>query len=355
MKIKSRARNKEPALTRVSLAAPAARNVSRKALMPSSWAVRRPYARRGSAYAPCRPRVIILAWGDKWHYENKRLLEALHRYGIDAKLCHPEDFGITISSKLDITCRGKPISRPHLVLARTGSATGTHAEAVLRQFELMGIPVINSIASIQAAMNKAHTIQKARTAGLPVPLTHVYSSRNVLKGKVAPWNGGYPCVIKILTGSQGNGVIPVRSASDLKAYIGLLKVVHRSQPFIIQQFVGRPGEDVRVFVIGGRAVGAMKRKSTDGDFRANISRDGEGSRFELTPNITHLSEAAARLLGLEIAGVDVLLSNGTALLSEINSAPGFAGFDKYCKADTAGLIAKYVADKLAARPAQKSG
>jgi gamma-F420-2:alpha-L-glutamate ligase len=337
----------------VTPAAPATSSRSHKALA-TPYARRRPRRVRGTAYQTVRKRVIILAWGDTSGYENGGLLESLRRYGIEAKLCHPDHFGIKVGAKLGLTYEGHPLARPALVLARTGSATGSHAEAILRQFELMGVPVVNPITAIQAAMNKAHAIQKMARAGLPVPLTHIHTSRKALRKKVEQWKGGYPCVVKILTGSHGNGVIQVKSPSDLKAYIGFLKAVHHRDPFIIQQFVGRPGEDLRVFIIGGKAIGAMKRTATDGDFRAGISANGKGSSFELTPEIAHISEMAARLLGLEIAGVDLLFSGDSVLVSEINSAPGFAGFERYCSIDIAGLIAKYVADKLASPPLLKA-
>jgi gamma-F420-2:alpha-L-glutamate ligase len=147
-----------------------------------------------------------------------------------------------------------------------------------------------------------------------------------------------------------NGGVLIENASQLKAYVGLLKGLRHRSPFIIQQFIGRPGEDLRVFVIGGKTIGAMKRKATDGDFRAGISANGEGSPFKMTPEVVRVSEAAAHLFQLEICGVDLFMdSDGSVVLSETNSAPGFAGFEKYCKVDIATQIATYVAAKLGLR------
>jgi RimK family alpha-L-glutamate ligase len=289
--------------------------------------------------------VIIMAWGNRASYDNRRLIQAIQAYGIRVKFLHPNHFGVTIGRKLGLTYKGKLIARPDLILTRTGSATGSFADIILHQAELMKIRVINPIQGIQVVMNKARATQVLAEAGLRVPLTHVYSS--LASFKAAEWPGGFPCVVKILSGSHGNGVIKVESASQLKAYLGLLKGVKFGQPFIIQQFIGRPGEDLRIFVVNGEAVECMKRKATDGDFRAGISANGEGSRFEMTAEIKRVSEMAAAVAGVRIAGVDILRDlDGAPWVSEINSAPGMAGIEKYCNPKIAEKIAKFVADEL---------
>jgi RimK family alpha-L-glutamate ligase len=131
--------------------------------------------------------------------------------------------------------------------------------------------------------------------------------------------------------------------SQLKAFVGLMKALDPKRPFLIQEYLGdRPGSDLRVLVIGGKAIGAVVRSSKDGDFRANIAAGGMGENFPLTPDIVKISETIARLLGLEIGGVDLLFSGDKFVLCEANSAPGYRGFETYCGLDVADKIAEYV-------------
>lgn len=147
----------------------------------------------------------------------------------------------------------------------------------------------------------------------------------------------------------------VDDPSQLKAFVGLMKSLDPKRPFLVQEYVGdRPGEDLRVLVIGGRAIGAMKRHATDGDFRANISRKGKGASHELCPEVTRMSETAARMLGLEIAGVDLLFSGNRFVLCEVNSSPGFKGFEEFCGKDVAHEIATYVAEVLDSKTIEKA-
>jgi RimK family alpha-L-glutamate ligase len=320
-------------------------STARPLLAVRSHERRRAFGVRKILHSGVSKSVIIMAWGNRWGYENRRLIQAIQSYGVRVKLCHPNHFGVTIGRKLGLTYRGKPIAKPNLILTRTGSATGSFADIILRQAELMKIRVLNPIQSIQVVMNKARTTQILAKAGLRVPLTHVYSSQKAFKAD--EWPGGFPCVVKILSGSHGNGVIKIENASQLKAYVGLLKGVKFGQPFIVQQFIGRPGEDLRIFIVNGEAVECMQRKATDGDFRAGISAKGEGSRFEMTAEIKRVSEAAAAIAGVRLAGVDILLDlDGTPWVSEINSAPGLAGIERYCNPKIAEKIAEFVAEEL---------
>jgi hypothetical protein len=187
-----------------TLAGRGGRKAIRASLAPPARPMRRPlfstegirarrssYRTRGTRHATVGRTVVILAWGDGSGYELRELLGALSRQGLQPKLCHPDFFGITVERKLQLTYRGKLLGRPALVLARTGSATGGLPEAILRQFELMGVPVVNSVAAIQAAMNKAHALQRLARV-VPIPLTHVYTSLGSAKKKVALWTGVVP-------------------------------------------------------------------------------------------------------------------------------------------------------------------
>ena len=246
-------------------------------------------------------RVMILSKGTLVSYENLRLVEALTAVGLKAQICHPDRFAIAMGANPVLTYAGKKFLRPDLVLSRTGSGTGTHATTVLRQLEALGVPVVNSLGAIEAAMDKVHTMQIAACASLPIPRTLIHSQQ---KGASPDWAFGYPCIVKLATGSHGNGVIRCEGQTELRALIGMMKALDPKRPFLIQEYIAdRPGSDLRVLVVGGKAIGAMLRQSEDGDFRANISAGGKGANFDLAPEIIHISETISRLLGLEIAGV----------------------------------------------------
>jgi RimK family alpha-L-glutamate ligase len=185
-------------------------------------------------------------------------------------------------------------------------------------------------------------MRKAAAGALPIPKTMVHSAR---EGLLAEWTL-FPCVVKVGTGSHGKGVIIIETASQLRALVDLMKTLDPKRTFLVQECMRR-GRDLRVLVIGGKAIGAMLRTAKDGDDRSGISAGGTGEPFPLTPDIVQLSEKISKLIGLEIAGVDLLFGpDNTMRICEINSAPGFRGFETYCGVDVAGEIAHFVEEQL---------
>jgi gamma-F420-2:alpha-L-glutamate ligase len=297
-------------------------------------------------------RVVIFTKGRPSIYENRRLLESMTARGLDVEICHPDRFAVTMGANPVLTYDGALFPLPDLILSRTGSGTGSDAVAILRQMEAMGGAVVNSLSAIQVAMDKIYTMQKAAAEGLPIPRSMIHTAN---KGVIIGWTI-YPCIVKVATGSRGNGVFKCDDAAQLKAFVGLMKVLDPRRPFLVQEYLGDcPGCDLRVLVIGGNAVGAMMRSSKDGDFRADISAGGMGANFELTPEIVDISERIARLLGLEIAGVDLLFSGDKFVLCEANSSPGFRGFEGFCGLDVASKIAEYVVNRLNSPPMLQGG
>jgi gamma-F420-2:alpha-L-glutamate ligase len=291
--------------------------------------------------------VMILSKSSLAVHENHRLDEALTALGLKAQIRHPDRFALTMGANPVLTYAGEKLQRPDLVLSRTGSGTGSHATTVVRQLEAMGVPVVNSLSAIEAAMDKVHTMQVAASASLPIPRTLIYSPQ---KSVLPDWEL-YPCIVKLATGSRGNGVIRCEGPTELKALIGMMWALNPKRPFLIQEYIAdRPGSDLRVLIVGGKAVGAMLRQSEDGDFRANISAGGRGANFALTSEIVHISETISRLLGLEIAGVDLLFSGDKFVLCEANSAPGFRGFEEYCDPKIADKMAEFVKNRLNSPP-----
>jgi RimK family alpha-L-glutamate ligase len=160
-------------------------------------------------------------------------------------------------------------------------------------------------------------------------------------------NIGFPCVVKVVTGSYGEGVYLCERHRDFKKLMEFVDNLGNKKTMIVQEYMGtRPGEDLRVLVIGGKVIGAMKRTAPEGDFRANISGGGTGEGYPLTDKIEFLARETAKVLGLDIAGIDLLFDKDGFCVCEANSNPGFSGFEKYCGVDIADQLTDYVKFKI---------
>lgn len=161
---------------------------------------------------------------------------------------------------------------------------------------------------------------------------------------------GFPRVVKLLVGSYGEGIYLSRDSGSFRDLMELVSSLDRSQSLILQKYIGsRPGEDLRVWVVGGRVLGAMRRRSTDGSFKANISRGDDGELFPLNSVIVDLALASAVAVNLEIAGVDLLFDGDHYCVCEVNSAPGFAGFEQATGLNVAREILPHCCVCVAAR------
>ena len=171
----------------------------------------------------------------------------------------------------------------------------------------------------------AHQLLAQRN--LPIPRTMLV--RFPVDPELVAAQIGFPCVVKLLVGSYGEGIYLSRDPGSFRDLMELVSSLDRTQPLILQEYIAtRPGEDLRVWVVGGRVLGAMRRRSTDGSFKANISRGGDGEPFPLNSAIEDLALASASAVNLEIAGVDLLFDGDGYSVCEVNSAPGFAGFEQ---------------------------
>jgi gamma-F420-2:alpha-L-glutamate ligase len=299
--------------------------------------------------ANMRKRVLILSKQSPYAYENLRLRGALEACGLQAECCDPSLFSVTMGTQTGFTYRSELVVPPDLVLVRTGSGTGSHSVTLLRAMMAMGVIVVNPISGIQAAMDKVATLQVAESAGLPIPKTMVFCGRSDV---VSAWTGGFANIVKLATGSHGVGTFKCESPNQLKALVQMITALDPKRLFLVQEYLGdRPGIDLRVLVIGGRALDvAMMRSSGGTDFRSGISTGGTGTRFEMTPEIAEISERIVQRMQLDIAGVDLLWKGDKMVICEVNSAPGFYGFETYCYVRVAERIAAYVKSRLAADP-----
>lgn len=262
-------------------------------------------------------------------YERDRFISVADTMGIDFSLVYADEIDLIVSrdDRKSIRYQDGIVSLPEVILARTGSATGHFNLSVLRQFERLNVPTLPNSDSIIASKDKMYAYQIMAQAGLPIPktmLTRFPSNCELVEKQV-----GFPCVIKVVTGSHGAGVYLCENAKQFEDLSELISSLDFKNSMIVQEYVQHSeGRDLRVIVVGGRVIGAMLRQSTDGSFKANISRGGQGLPFQVDDDMELLAIQVSKVLNLDIAGVDLLFHKDGYKVCEANSSPGFKGFEQ---------------------------
>ncbi len=268
-------------------------------------------------------------------YENKRFLEVAKKEKVKVTLVAPEEFEILEprSNVRTILYRHEPVDLPDCMIPRTGSGTSYFALAILRELEQMGVFILNHAMSIEKAKDKLEAIQILSSSGLPIPKTLL--AKPSLRITFVKKEFRFPVVVKAISGSEGRGIVLCETPQQLQDVLELTeKSSGGSQNVILQEFISDSrGKDIRVFVVGGRAIGAMLRTGKKGSFKANFSAGGSVAPFELNPEVEWLAVQSARLLRLEVAGVDILFDSGKYKICEVNSSPYFKGFEQATKKD----------------------
>jgi gamma-F420-2:alpha-L-glutamate ligase len=280
-------------------------------------------------------------------WETQKLVEEFEKQDIKIRVVNPNDVDIFVDrdDRKSILVGGKPRWLPDFVLPRTGSGTTYFIKAIIRHLERLGVILINGSDAIDNVKDKLYTQQVLGQSSLPVPKTLLV--KHPIDIDFVEKNIGYPAIIKTLSGSFGAGVFMAENKKQLKQLIKMAEITNEGYDIIIQEFIEDSwGKDIRVLVLNGKVIGCMMRQSTDDDFRANITRGGEGIPYQITEDIEWLGGESARLLGLDIAGVDLLFDNGGYKICEVNSSPGFEGMDKYCKTNIAEQIVNFVKYKI---------
>ena len=280
-------------------------------------------------------------------YETQRLLEEFGNHDIEVKLINPNEIDIFVNkeNKQSILVNGKSLPLPKFVFPRTGSGTTYYIKAVIRHFERMGVPVINSSDAIDNVKDKLYTHQILAQSNLDIPNTMLL--KHPIDIDFVEKNIGFPVIVKKISGSYGRGVFLCEDKKQLNQLVTMAELTKKSYDIIIQEFIKDTwGKDLRVFVVNDKVVGCMMRQATDDDFRANITRGGEGFPYEVNEQIEWLSSEASKALGLDIAGVDLLFQNGGYKICEVNSNPGFEGMENFTKKNIAGEIVSFIKLKL---------
>ena len=280
-------------------------------------------------------------------WETNKLVEEFNKQGIEVRVVNPNDVDIFVDrdDRKSIIVGGKPRALPDFVIPRTGSGTTYFIKAIIRHLERLGVTLINGSNAIDTVKDKLYTQQVLGESNLPVPKTLLV--RHPIKLEWVEKNLTFPVIIKTLSGSFGAGVFLAEDKKQFKQLLKMAEITKKSYNIIVQEFIKDSwGKDLRVFVLNGKVVGCMMRQAVDDDFRANITRGGEGIPYQIDDNIEWLGDESSRLLGLDIAGVDLLFDNGGYKICEVNSSPGFEGMDKFTHTNIAEEIVNFVKHKI---------
>ncbi|GAB3945875.1 30S ribosomal protein S6--L-glutamate ligase [Spirosoma harenae] len=280
-------------------------------------------------------------------YSTQRLLDAIHQRGHEGIVVNHLNCQMMIEGgRPSVLYEGNELNSFDAVVPRIGASVTDYGCAVVRQFEMMNVFTTGKSQAIMRSRNKLRSLQVLSKAGVGLPKTMFANHpKNGDVTQLIKLVGGPPVVIKLLEGTQGIGVVLAETTktakSTIEAFYGLKKNV------LVQEFIAEAkGADIRAFVVGGKVVGAIKRQGLDGEFRSNIHRGGNAIPVELSQDEHWTAIAAARALGLKVAGVDMIASNRGPLVLEVNSSPGLEGIETATGIDVAAHIITYIEEKI---------
>lgn len=274
-------------------------------------------------------------------YSTRRLIEAGEERGHEMRVINHKRCYMNITShKPSVHFKGDKIEGLDAVIPRIGASVSFYGTSVLRQFEMMGVYSVNESVAISRSRDKLRASQLLARRGIGLPVTGFANSPDDTQDllKIA---GGAPVVIKLLEGTQGVGVVlaETRKAAEsvIEAFRGL------GANFIVQEFIAEAGgADIRCLVVGDRVVAAMKRQGKEGEFRSNLHRGGSATLIKITPEERSTAVRSAKVMGLNVAGVDLLRSNHGPVVMEVNSSPGLEGIEGATNKDVAGMIITFI-------------
>jgi len=286
-------------------------------------------------------KIAVLA-SNRALYSNKRLIEAGEKRGhemrfINAKYCY-----MNISAvNPEVRYRGGELLQDiDAVIPRIKPAITFYGCAVTRQFKLTGAYCLNESVAIARSRDKLRSLQLLSHNGVAMPVTGFALSPEDTKDLIK-MVGGAPLVVKLLEGTQGKGVVLAETNKAAESVINAFKSLNAN--ILVQEFVKEAeGKDIRCFVIGDKVVGSIQREAMDGEFRANLHLGGKASTVKITPEERKIAVKAAKIMGLKVAGVDIIRSSTGPKILEINSSPGLEGIEAITGKDIAGLMIEYI-------------
>jgi ribosomal protein S6--L-glutamate ligase len=279
-------------------------------------------------------------------YSTRRLVEAIKDAGHEALVVDHSICDLIIEQEgPSIIYKGEKLSQVDAIIPRIGASVTFYGTAVVRQFELMGVFSAVESQAIVRSRDKLRSLQILSKAGLGMPKTAFTNFSKGGEKALIERVGGAPLIIKLLEGTQGLGVV---LAETKKAGQSVIEAFHGLKArIIVQEFIKEAkGADIRAFVVNGKVVGAMKRQGAEGEFRSNLHRGGKATVIKLSKAEKAAALGAAKALGLDIAGVDLLQSDRGPLILEVNSSPGLEGIEKATGVNIAGEIVKFIEESV---------
>ena len=274
-------------------------------------------------------------------YSTRRLVEAAEARGHEVRVLDALRCYMNISSnKPMLHYRGEDLPTYDAVIPRIGASITFYGTAVLRQLEMMGVYPVNESVAVTRSRDKLRSLQLLSRKGIGMPVTGFANSPDDIQDLIK-MVGGAPLVIKLLEGTQGIGVVLAETKkaaeSVIEAFLGL------NANIMVQEYIKEAGgADIRCFVVGGKVVAAMKRQGAEGEFRSNLHRGGTAKLIKLTPEERKTAVRAAQIMGLNVAGVDILQSKRGPVVMEVNSSPGLEGIEKSTGKDIADIIIGFI-------------
>ena len=286
-------------------------------------------------------RVGVLSRSSEY-WTTRKLVRAGRFRGHDTEFIRTVDVQLRVDDVyFDAYHEARSFRDTEVIIPRVGRSLTDFGVLLLNQLALMDIPTTLSAAGLSTARNKFATMQKLRAAGLRIPESFLVASK-IKAGDVFERTQP-PLIIKLLSGTQGVGVMKVEKVSDVGPIIDTL--VELKQLILIQSYVPNPGEDVRMLVVGDEVVGAMIRKAAPTEWRSNIHLGGKGIPYRHTEAEAEMAVKAAKAVGVEVAGIDMIMSKDGPCLIEVNASPGFKGLMKATDLDIPGKIIEYAVGK----------
>ncbi|AGA89939.1 alpha-L-glutamate ligase, RimK family [Thioflavicoccus mobilis 8321] len=285
---------------------------------------------------------IAILSRDSRLYSTRRLTEAARERGHEARVVDVLRCYMNIAAhKPAIHYKGEVLDAFDAVIPRIGASVTFYGTAVLRQFEMMGVYPLNESVAITRARDKLRSLQLLSRRGIGLPVTGFAHAPDDVEDLIK-MVGGAPLVIKLLEGTQGIGVVLAETQkaaeSVIEAFMGLRANI------LVQEYIKEAGgADIRCFVIGEKVVAAMRRQAKEGEFRSNLHRGGSATGVRITPEERSTAVRAARIMGLNVAGVDILRANHGAVVMEVNSSPGLEGIESTTNKDIAGMMIDFIA------------
>ena len=288
-------------------------------------------------------KIAILARNSKL-YSHQRLLESAKNRGHDVEIIDTLKVYMNITShRPQLRYGGKNLTGFDAIIPRIGASITFYGLAVLNQFEMLGVYTLNSSEAIAKSRDKLRCLQILSRAGVGLPITG-FAHSTQFTDDLIEMVGGAPVVIKLLEGTQGIGVVLAETHRSAKSMIEAFRGLNAN--ILVQEYIKEAGSaDIRCLVVGDRVVASMMRQGNKEEFRSNLHRGGQATTIRITPEERSTAIRSAKLMGLNVCGVDMLRSNHGPVVMEINSSPGFEGLEIATHVDVAGKIIEFLENR----------